>query len=240
MKTKSLSLILFYITLILPTTAWAGEKYSNVNINQDVIVGQSYSPEQNTYPLCPQIDIIANIGYSYIYTRTKGITGAEKKMEDDLSSGLNWDVRFHNYFKPFWGLGAVYSGYHASSPNYLGSDIDANITYIAPVFCAKGYIGRTNLMLRSEVGLGYLHMKETISMGGLMADVKGSTVGYNLTVGLEYQLSKGFGLGLDLETILGSFGHLKDSQGNRYENPDGERMGLSRINISVGIRYYIK
>lgn len=237
MKTKKQLLFLVCLAFF-QSVIWAGE--NDIKINEKATINQDIQFEENTLPLCPQIDISVNIGYSYIYTRTKNISGAEKKMEDDLSSGLNWDVRFHNYFKPYWGLGAVYSGYHASSANYLGTDLDANITYIAPLFCAKGYIGRTNLMLRSEIGLGYLHLKETVSMNGLMADIKGSTVGYNCTVGLEYQLAKNFGLGVDLEGIFGSFGHLKDSQGNKYDAPDNERMGLSRINILFGIRYYIK
>ena len=61
-----------------------------------------------------------------------------------------------------------------------------------------------------------------------------------MTLGFEYKLSKHFGLGVDLGLVGGSFGKLK------YKNliperelGEDERMGVERVNFTLGFRYYI-
>lgn len=233
MKILKLLLMFFIIILVQPFTR-ADEKTTDVELKGGTVL------EETPYSKLPVIDISANIGYGCLLSRTKGLTGEEKKMEDDLSSGLTWDFRVHSYFKSFYGFGIMYSGYH-SSAKYRGADLNADITYIAPLFCVRTNLGKTSLILKSEIGIGFLSVKEKALMSYYNPEtLTGCTLGYNYTVGLEYRLSRHFGLGLDLDAVFGSIKSLKDSHGNKYEFEDDARMGISRINIFLGLRYYIK
>ena len=231
---RVLKLLPVFLSIIfMQPSAQADEKTTDVGLNGETVTVET------SLPKLPRIDISANIGYGFLLTKTKGLTGAEKKMEDDLSSGLTWDFRFHSYFKSYYGLGIMYSGYH-SSAWYNGNDLSADITYIAPLFCIKGAFGKTNLMLKSEIGIGFLHLKEKVSFNSYRAEVvTGSTLGSNCTVGLEYRFCKYLGLGLDIDGVFGSIKSLKDSRGNKYEAED-VRIGVSRINIFLGLRCYLK
>lgn len=232
-KIFKLLLMLFCIILMQPS-ARADEKTNDAELQDGGIL-----LIKKSRPRIPQLDISANIGYGFLLNRTPNLTGEDKKMEDDLSAGLTWDIRLHSYFKSFFGIGFMYSGYH-SSAKYKGADVSADITYVAPLFCMHTGLGKTKLLFKSAVGIGYLGLREKALVGyGSPEILKGGTVGCNYTVGLEYRFCKHFGLGFDIDGIFGSIKTLKDSKGNKYE-AENERLGVSRVNLFLGLRCYIK
>lgn len=197
---------------------------------------QAYGVRRRLYQTSP-FDFTVNVGYGVIYNRTKGLDRSEKRAERELSNGLTWDATFHQYFKNNMGWGIQYSGYN-SSTIFSGFDHNVLLTYIAPQYSLKAVWEK--LEMKYELGVGYMRYYNKVTAPQGVGAVYGNTIAANMTLGFEYKLSKHFGLGVDLGLVGGSFGKLK------YKNliperelGEDERMGVERINFTLGFRYYI-
>ena len=178
-----------------------------------------------------------NVGYGYIVNRTKGLTGIEKQFEDDLSSGLTWDVQYQCFPKSIYGFGVTYSGY-SSSATYNGNIENLLLTYIAPMYCMKGYVAK-DWLLEMDYGIGYIGYAATFP--GTTNKVTASNIGKHFDLGVEYKISKHWGIGAGLGMVGGSFGSIKESNGYSTQTIDlgDQRMGVSHLKFSVGMRCYL-
>jgi len=179
----------------------------------------------------------ANIGYAYVLNRTKGLTGVEKQAEDNLSSGLTWDVQYQCFPKSIYGFGAIYSGY-SSSATYNGLTENVLLTYIAPMFCMKGHIAK-DWLAKIGCGIGYIGYASTYP--GTPCKVTASNVGSHLNLGLEYMINRNFGIGADFSMTSGSFGSVKVTNAYSTQTVDlGDvRLGVSHLKFVLGMRYYL-
>lgn len=198
----------------------------------------------NKAVLPPQFDLTANIGYGLVLSKTKGLTGNDKKMEETLSKGLTYDFSFHYFFNnSAYGIGIIYSKYNSSYfgltsliPN-IPLNYGVSISFIAPLFTSKIRFNKS-WMLNSEFGLGYIDYKQQISDGNNEISTKGGAFGTKLSIGLDYMVSKNFGIGTDISLIGGRISKLTDSSGKTTELANDQELGLGRLNFTIGARYY--
>ena len=199
---------------------------------------------EKSYQVVPPYDFTFNIGYGHILSSTKGLDTGMKKIEDDLNSGLTWNMAFHRYYRKGLGWGFVYSGYKSSTSGpadnyeYSGLDFKVKQTYLAPMFCAKFAFGRDNRwMFKGEYGLGYGHTKEEINYKKKTVSCTANTFAMHSAVGLEYMLHRNIGIGLDMGIYASTYDSAKLSDGTKVDLDDD--VNNSYMSISLGLRFYI-
>lgn len=179
-----------------------------------------------------------NFGYAWIYNQTRNLTVKSQLFEDVPGNGFTWDLQYSFFPKSFIGFGAIYSG-HAFSGTFQGITNRILLTYLAPMLCLKSCQFK-NWLWQCKLGLGFLgyldHRK------GTNVNSIATTLGSNIGVGVEYKVNNNWGIGSDISLINGSFDKIR----SRYEGytetqifDNGRRMGVSRLNIMIGLKYYI-
>ena len=91
------------------------------------------------------------------------------------------------------------------------------------------YSGKWGDKWRAKVdaGLGYANCKDDISTeGGL---------GLKAAYGVEYMVSRQVGLGLEILSVTSYLG----SQTNNYSGEKNDRNGVSRLGLTLGLRFYL-
>ena len=179
-----------------------------------------------------------NMGYGWVYNRTKNLTGAEKQFEDALSNGITWDLQYSCFLKSFLGFGAIYSGY-ASSGTFQGETDRILLTYLAPMVCIKSYQSKS-WILKCNIGVGFLGYLDHLK--GTDINATAATLGTNIGMGIEYQVNSNWGIGVEVNSIMGSFKKITYHYSNYTEErtfDNNQKMGVSRIDMIIGLRYYI-
>lgn len=221
---------------IIKTGDYSGADSVAISLQQVVNVSPKKKMERNVNPPLHNFDL--NLGYAWIYNRTKNLSVNGQLFEDVPGNGVTWDLQYSCFPKSFIGFGAIYSG-HAFSGTFRGITNRILLTYLAPMLCLKS-CQLKNWLWQCKLGLGFLayldHRK------GTNVNSIATTLGSNVGVGVEYKVNNNWGIGSDISLINGSFGKIR----SRYEGytetqvfDNGRRMGVSRINVMIGLKYYI-
>ena len=174
-----------------------------------------------------------NVGYSFVTSKfymPADATGHPKH-------GLDWQAGYDWVSKKGYGFGLMYSGYKSSyntDASYGRIKVKMLMTYIAPQFVVRHVFGRWEL--REHLGVGYFRYTESADdwdKGVVDASESLSGIGYNFMLGVGYSISKSASVGADLGYIVSS---LPEQDG--VELADGERSGISRIHLNIGMRWH--
>lgn len=189
-----------------------------------------------------------NGGFGSLLTHTKGIQGEAKKMEDKLNNGFSWDAQYYYHHKGLpYGFGLMASQFYSSPFEkviYENMIWNNRLNYFAVSLGLKKVFSQ-KFIWGISFGMGYLEMIQNISNANspsLKGRITGGTLGIHYGAEIAYRLSKHFGIGLDMSLIGGSLSSVeyhnitRDSDAPEINNEN--RIGLSRININLGARYY--
>lgn len=144
-----------------------------------------------------------------------------------IKSGLDWTLGYDWVSEDGWGLGAKYSCYH-SSCTVNNQNLDVTMTYIAPQVVYKSAFN--NWIVEEHFGLGYFNYHPSTNSLGKIS----TGVGYNFDLGVEYLISKNFGVCTNLGYVGG---RLPDMDKDLPSNSN-EVGGFFRINLMAGIKMH--
>ncbi|RNC65157.1 outer membrane beta-barrel protein [Proteiniphilum sp. X52] len=198
----------------------------------------------------PVHTLMINTGYGNLGGNTDGFGSEEKKMVDKLHQGITWDVRYYYHHKGFpYGVGLMVSQFYSSPFQELVYNNMKNNVRLDYAGLSFGWRNAFSPKWIGSLyfGLGYLGIMQKFSNPGNPSEygtLTGSTVGPHFGVGFEYQVSKRIGIGVDLTEISGYLTSV--NYNNLTRDPSSpeisseNRLNVSRINATVGVRYYLK
>lgn len=198
----------------------------------------------------PVHTLMINTGYGNLSGNTNNLSGEEKKMVDKLHRGITWDARYYYHHKGLpYGFGVVVSQFYSSPFEALVYDNVKNNVRLDYAGLSLGWRSAfsSKWIGGFYFGMGYLGIRQKFSNPGNLNEfgtMTGSTVGSHVGVGIEYQISKRIGIGADLSGISGYLTSVNYNNLTRDpETPEissENRLNASRINATVGLRYYLK
>ncbi len=196
-----------------------------------------------------------SIGGGYGWRTAETISELNQTMKnylEELKSGPVWDASFNYYFNDNYGIGLIYSAYTASNSEYLQELNTGNtgyldtrdfITYVGPAFMMRFPFAKNKCIFDMGIGFGYIGYKSTVEFLQDKYIYTGSSVGFQMAVGLEYRISNNWGIGFDLSTLGGSLDRItinENGEKTTYKFESGEFEGLGHFRMLVGVRYHIK
>ncbi|XOV93803.1 MAG: hypothetical protein ACFHWX_03635 [Bacteroidota bacterium] len=161
-----------------------------------------------------------------------------------LKSGFNFGVNLSHFFNQKNGIGLKYS-LHSSKANerifglpWGSSTIDdkIGITYIAPYYTRRVMNNAFNKAWFFNIGLGYLYYE---NIGKLFSEfnLTGETIGFNLDIGHDFNVTENFGLGFQISYVIGTLTEFKDGSTSISLN-EKDYESLNRLDLTMGIRFY--
>ena len=161
-----------------------------------------------------------------------------------------WDGSFHYYFNDTYGIGLIYSSYHASNSIYTRwqstgesgkFNLKHTITFIGPVFATRVATNNEKWIFDSDMGLGFLGYCADGSLNRHYSKQKGATVGFRWSMGVEYKFDKHWGVYVGANTIRGILREIDIDENGvkstyRYKNWKGE--GLGQLRMTTGLYFH--
>lgn len=166
-----------------------------------------------------------------------------------LKNGFHLSLGAIRYWGEYFGAGVEYSLFKAShsmndihaSGGVIGkTKNNTSIHYVGPSFNMRFASHRNLNAFVISMGIGYLGYKDKLDMDGQSITFTGGNIGYTTSIGYDIALSEKAALGFKLSIVSGSLSKMKFSLGPQQETLElegDERENLSRINISVGLRF---
>lgn len=198
----------------------------------------------------PVHTLMINTGYAFLGGNTDNLPSEEKKMVDKLHQGITWDAQYYYHHKGLpYGFGVMVSQFYSSPfEDLVYNNIKNNVRFDY----AGLSLGWRNAFSPKWIGsvyfgLGYLGIMQKFSNPDNLSEfgtMTGSTVGSHFGVGIEHQISKRIGIGIDFSGISGyltsvNYNNLiRDPQAPEISTEN--RLNASRINFTAGLRYYLK
>ncbi len=179
---------------------------------------------------------------------------SQRNYLENFTSGFAWNIYGSYIFgSSSYGIKLTYLQYIASHSEHRYYDFfiagtlkeTHTITFIGPSFIGCDAFGKDkNWILSSYVGLGYLKYSDVATFRDEKNTMTGSTLGFQLGIGLEHKLTPQLGIGINAELINGVLTEMEvNENGYKYTistNDPKQGEGLGQIRITAGIRYYIK
>lgn len=202
-----------------------------------------------------KIRIAVQGGFSWRLDKVAEVSSDElKDYLKGLKTGshIGFDVNY--FFVENLGLGVKYN-----KDTYKGSldDVtipindklilsntsdDININFFGPALCFLS--NGESQAVSASLAYGFLGYKNKSTLNGNTIDYEGKTGGIALDLGYEFFITHYISLGAQLSYLTGVLEEVKYTSGNFTEDinikTDYKQEGLNRINISAGLRFYIK
>lgn len=202
--------------------------------------------------LLPQFMIAINGGYGWRTAKlADNIEGDEKDFLRKMKNGPAWNASANYFFNDNYGLGLTYSGFSASNSSMATQKDDGQsgafkmndmITYIGPSFLMR-FSSNQKWIFNANIGIGYIGYSSKSNFLDNEMRINGSSVGVLYELGVEYKLSKNWGIGANFSCIGGTLGTLHKEENGYKETvklSKDEREGLGQIRLGLGVRYYLK
>lgn len=198
----------------------------------------------------PRHIFAVNFGYGGL-ARGKSVGSAEStKANNLLYNGFSWDAHYYYHHNGFpYAFGIMASQYYSNpfqESIYQDNKNNLRFDYVAlSLGLRRAFPSKWMWNLNFGMGyLGFVQKASDISNPSNFGTRTGNTLGMHIGTGFDYRLSEHFGIGMDFSTISGYFTKVKDKNfvadpsmpEINYEN----RLNGSRVNVTLGIRYYIQ
>ncbi len=178
----------------------------------------------------------------------------EKDYLRELKSGYQFGLDASFFISELLGFGAKLSTFRSkhsqsdllirlpdgSSTTVAVSD-DIKMFYAGPSVITRWVPANKKGVFNSDFSLGYLNFSNFSTLDGQQLQIKGATLGLTLGLGYDFYISKNFGVGLGIGFVLGTLTKVTLNDGNTTQTvklEEGQYEGLSRIDLSVGLRVY--
>lgn len=198
----------------------------------------------------PSHTFILNSGYSSLVGRTEGLSSEEKKIIDKLHQGITWDFQYYYHHKGLpYGWGIMLSQFYSSPFDevvYRSQKNNIRLDYAGLSLGLRTSFS-SKWMGSLYYGFGYLGVMQKFSNPSNpteFGNFTGSTLGIHFGAAIEYKISERVGLGIDFSNIIGSLSSVKYYNlildPSSPEISSDNRLNASRLNASIGLRYYLK
>ena len=173
--------------------------------------------------------LYANFGYSYIYSRfylPSEATGNPK-------NGFDWQIGYDVVSRKGLGFGVLCAGYKSkyslNDYSYVFTEpVKLDLIYLAPQFVLQQEYGKW--IMKEYMGIGFFGYREI--SGEMSYNMKG--LGYNLSLNIEYLITKTLGAGINFGYLGSRFSEKQDN----LDYADNEYAGITRLFIDAGIRLH--
>jgi hypothetical protein len=202
----------------------------------------------------PRFRAAINGGWSYRTAKiTSNIPSDLKGYVEDLKSGYHYGIDLGYFFTEHVGLGLrystfrtkneidnVYVTYPNGSSRYGKMSDDISVNFIGPLLNTRLISKNKKNGLFLNFGLGYMGYKDESELVSENFTIKGSTLGLCWEVGYDIGLSDKISIGFQLSLMQGVLSEYEISNGQQTQTIELEKdeyENLSRIDISVGLRF---
>ncbi|MGV9011944.1 MAG: outer membrane beta-barrel protein [Flavobacteriales bacterium] len=201
--------------------------------------------------------IAASGGWSHRTARISDeIPTAFQDYIKKLKSGYHLGGDATYFASELVGVGLKYSRYRAKSqlsyfyvvdtitgrtaPGNLSEDI--TIQYFAPAVYLRFNSKNKKSQIITDLSMGYMSYKDEVNDLGKLT-VRGSTVGLSWGIGADFSIDPDLSLGFSFTYLIGALSRYDVDDGNETASiqlENGNYEGLSRIDLSAGLRWYLK
>ena len=185
-------------------------------------------------------------GYTYMLapiaeSSSQQINEYRKKSK----SGVNFHLSMTYFFGSYFGLGPRYSFVHLRgksdpfggffSSYYYQHDIQMH--YVGLQLCSRFATKDNSFRLLPGVSIGYMKYRALAGHNRLRSPEyqNARTFGTSANLNADIRLFRGLYLGFDLEFLLSSI-----NESNYYGEIEGSENNLTRMDLGIGIRYYMQ
>jgi hypothetical protein len=168
-----------------------------------------------------------------------GLDPIVREYAKKLSSGLYINLEANYYFKEFIGAGLKYGLFKTSNSIYIVED-NISINFIGPSFSMRLLNKSKTCCLLFNYSIGYMGYTDKGQVEGTPIEIKGSTVGFDMSAGFDFALTKHLSAGIQLSLISGMLTEIDETINGYTEKKTlekGSYEGLGQFNITVGLRY---
>lgn len=258
-----------YVSEHVPPSAWTGTCHQM----QGTLLrtsGEAVSADTAATPLAPAAEYVSNHvispqrryprfrfelsgGYaSRLGKDPEGLDAATMHYLNKLKSGFYTNASFDYFFNDYWGVGLTYAGFFARASAWgnngetegelLTTD---NIHFIGPEVVARTpFSPVSHWSFEARYAFGYVDYNEQIVFQNITETTKGSTIGMQVAIGLEYAFAEWCGAFLQTQVSSGIINQLTRT------SPEGhtetiklekeERISTGTVGVELGLRFYIK
>ncbi|WP_346855799.1 hypothetical protein [uncultured Draconibacterium sp.] len=184
--------------------------------------------------------------------------GISNSLSEEYYKNFKWgaQVKASLYFyltKDYW-LGAMYNGFYSNAEITSSMQMDETNMYYGALgeryfvnfaglsLYSSSRVGKAQkLLVNSSYSIGPAFYRDEAEMYNEQVLIQGTTLGSNLTLGLEYFIQPKLSISFDTGLFLGKVSKisLKTSEGSNEVELDKENYeNLSRLDLSFGIVYY--
>ena len=180
-----------------------------------------------------------------------------KHFYNSLRFGVSWDAHGHYFFTDEIGLQLIYQGSQATYSDLATLlDDDGNVKasgrhhsairthYAGPAMICRAASPKKKWLFDATIGVGYLYYEEAIRFPSYFTVASGSTFAIQTSLGVAYKWDEHWGVGVNLSNVSCAIrnGQYNDN-GHKSSLPlddEGKGNGVSRLEMLIGLRYYIK
>ena len=198
----------------------------------------------------PQKRVNVETGYSY---RTVAIpSGAPEKLRsylNGLKNGFNFSAALQYFYSPEYGLGVRVAYFNAS--NYMDGiyynnpetgesgvgfiEDKISLMYLGTGFSKRILLNSPNVLMVGSLTLGPLIYSDAARVADMALKVSGMTMALHGSLGVEYVLKMGIGIGGAVSYFIGYMEQVKVNNETVHLE---EKENLNRIDVNFGLRYY--
>lgn len=193
-------------------------------------------------------------GWSYRTAKIhQDVPDVLREFAKEMKSGYHLGADFTYFTSESFGFGVRYSRFGSAnelnnvSTTYKNTNQkrtgtlkdEVGIHYFGPAICARTTSANQMRHFIADFSLGYLSYKEEIVFIDRFT-LTGGTVGVMLNLGFDFALDKNLSLGIFLAYTAGALSEVNFNNGiqtQKIKLKNDELEGLSRIDISVGLRW---
>ncbi len=168
-----------------------------------------------------------------------------KNYYNGLRSGFQIGADACYYFNDYYGAGFKYLLFKASTEgqtNFGYSKENTSTMFIGPEFATRFFNNSKKNAVILNLALGYLRYKDDGFVNNENGTITSDTFGMVMDLGYDIGISKNLAVGFQVSLIGGSFSDYtleKSGHSQKMTLPDKQRESLSRIDLSVGIRFNV-
>jgi len=201
--------------------------------------------------------IAANAGFAFRTAKIEGVQDETvKKYIKRLKSGSNWGLNAHYFISERLAFGIKYNAFNsteaennlaASFPDgstEIGLENSILINFVGPSLMTKLLSANKKNALLLSTAVGYMSYKNEETVGQRFLTSTGNTIGVSVDVGYDIGLTDYMSIGCVASWTTGTLRELEVKENGFTTTVDlvetvGVKEGLSRINISGGLRFYL-
>jgi hypothetical protein len=204
----------------------------------------------------PHFRIAVDGGWQYRTAKlADGMDAGLREHYRKMKSGFHYDLQAAYFFiesmgieamfsQQFFGNNAGYGSLTDADGNLIGSgemNQKMSINYIGANYLFRLFDSKKKNCWLFSLGFGYMGYNDRMFFDNIeRVKMTAGTLGTNMTVGYDIELSENFGISFKLSSMGGTFRNYKLTKGGITTNetmPEKTAEGLGTIKLSVGLRF---